>query len=403
MTIWNFLYIIIGKGSWNILRGGYSMTLYEAYKSLNDREQAIKIRVNEDTQLITVSYLHSGVDFSNSLYRRARGLTFNRQGDIILRGFEKFFNYMELETYDTYTEDFKDEFSRLQQTDEPLLVQEKLDGTMVLIGLYQGSLIIGTTSSTDNEAVKSIQDYLNRETLIQSKLRRYLREQTEPKTLVFEFTAPYNQIVVEYGEEALTLLAQVDNLTGEVTDFKETERIAKQLYWVKAADSMYYTLDELLHIQKTAKGIEGFVVINNYGRRVKIKTDDWFEQKGKLGVFFGNTLNKRVILTILNWYRDGELDDYLSYQNQHGVYKYSDLIGKVMNPLYELWNEVQLTVEKLALAKGIHTRKDMVVWLNKHATPVVRNHILSQKEVADVKSFKGNDSFYIQYIQDYYK
>lgn len=379
------------------------MTLYEAYKSLSDREQSIKIRENEDTQLITVSYLHSGVDFSNPLYRRARGLTFNRQGDIVLRGFEKFFNYKELETYDTYTEEFKDEFSRIQQTDEPLLVQEKLDGTMVLIGLYQGSMIIGTTSSTDNEVVKGIRDYLNREISIQNKLHQYLIEQTEPKTLVFEFTAPYNQIVVEYGEESLTLLAQVDNLTGEVTDFKETERIANHLYWVKAADSMYYTLDELLHIKQTAKGIEGFVVLNNYGRRVKIKTDDWFEQSGKLGVFFGTTLTKRVIVTILEWYRDGELDDYLAYQNQHGVYKYSDLIGKVMNPLYELWNEVQLTVDKLALTEGIQTRKDVVVWLNKHATSVVRNHILSQKEVADVKSFKGTDSFYIQYIQDYYK
>ena len=37
-----------------------------------------------------------GVDFNNSLYRQARGLTLDLNGKVILRGFEKFFNWKQL-------------------------------------------------------------------------------------------------------------------------------------------------------------------------------------------------------------------------------------------------------------------------------------------------------------------
>lgn len=379
------------------------MGLYETYKALQEREGSIKLNVNPHTQLITASYIHSGVDFSNTLYRQARGLTFTKKGEIILRGFDKFFNHMELEGYDTYTEEFKDTYARIQgNQDTPLLAQEKKDGTMVLVGLYEGELVIGTTSSTDNPYVTQVGNYLEEDWLRGRIMHRYLEKQDKPVTLIFEYTGPGNQIVVPYTEEELTLLARVDNHTGSVTDFEETKKVARKLYGVKTPDVYTLTLGELQDLQKTKKGIEGFVVLNGHNKRVKVKTDDWFEQSAIYGVFFTNTLTQNVIKTVVGWYVNDELDDFNAYQNQHTRYREENLIGRVLAPLYELQEEVQFTIQEIESRTHLQTRKQIVEWVRNNARPIIQTHLLSQEDIYDIRTLKHAERFYSKYLITYF-
>lgn len=379
------------------------MGLYETYKALQEREGSVKLNVNPHTQLITVSYIHSGVDFSNTLYRKARGLTFTKEGEIILRGFDKFFNHMELEGYDTYTEEFKDTYARIQgNQDTPLLAQEKKDGTMVLVGLYEGELVIGTTSSTDNPYVTQVGNYLEEDWVMGRIIHMYLEKQDKPVTLIFEYTGPGNQIVVPYTEEELTLLARVDNHTGSVTDFEETKKVARKLYGVKTPDVYTLTLGELQDLQKTKKGIEGFVVLNGHNKRVKVKTDDWFEQSAIYGVFFTNTLTQNVIKTVVGWYVNDELDDFIAYQNQHTRYRKENLIGRVLAPLYELQEEVQFTIQEIESRTHLQTRKQIVEWVRNNARPIIQTHLLSQEDIYDIRTLKHAERFYSKYLITYF-
>lgn len=379
------------------------MGLYETYKALQEREGSVKLNVNPHTQLITVSYIHSGVDFSNTLYRQARGLTFTKEGEIILRGFDKFFNHLELEGYDTYTEEFKDTYARIQgNQDTPLLAQEKKDGTMVLVGLYEGELVIGTTSSTDNPYVTQVGNYLEEDWVMGRIIHMYLEKQVKPVTLIFEYTGPGNQIVVPYTEEELTLLARVDNHTGSVTDFEETKKVARKLYGVKTPDVYTLTLGELQDLQKTKKGIEGFVVLNGHNKRVKVKTDDWFEQSAIYGVFFTNTLTQNVIKTVVGWYVNDELDDFIAYQNQHTRYRKENLIGRVLAPLYELQEEVQFTIQEIESRTHLQTRKQIVEWVRNNARPIIQTHLLSQEDIYDIRTLKHAERFYSKYLITYF-
>ena len=89
------------------------MNLLEQYKQLQktnlskDGDMQLGIAYKKENGLTTVKYLHGGVDFNNSLYRQARGLTLDLNGKVILRGFEKFFNWKQLTEYENYSKEFK--------------------------------------------------------------------------------------------------------------------------------------------------------------------------------------------------------------------------------------------------------------------------------------------------------
>ena len=90
-----------------------TMNLLEQYKELqrtnlsSNQDMQLGIAYKKENGLTTVKYLHSGVDFTNPLYRNARGLTLDLKGNVILRGFEKFFNWKQLTEYENYSDEFK--------------------------------------------------------------------------------------------------------------------------------------------------------------------------------------------------------------------------------------------------------------------------------------------------------
>lgn len=279
-------------------------------KLLANENIRVSLNVEDITNpLFTFKYAHSGVDFTNSLVRNARGLTLNRESEIVTIGFEKFFNYKQLEEYEQYDETFKETYSHVSPTDK-YTVWEKLDGTFIALGVNNDKFIAATSSSTKTKFSKDAQNYF--ESLSNAnELKAYIKENN--LSLFFEYTAPKNQIVIPYQKEEYTLIGARHN------DIEDTNilRLDAQSLSLKSVKPQEMTLDELIDYQRTNETTEGFVVENEFGKLIKFKTDYWFQQHQEMGsLFFGSEYTDAKLDTLINLIKNDTIDDYVAYDNQ---------------------------------------------------------------------------------------
>lgn len=179
-----------------------------------------------------------------------RGLVTDEMGNIVARPFKKFFN-MEEDKH-TPTSEFD--------------VYEKMDGSLIIVFWYDGGWVVASRGSFTSEqaigASKIFFDELDHNFSIGI-------------TYLFEFTAPWNRIVVDYGEKPnLTLL-------GVIRTNDETEATWEQLKMigdgancdvVKKYDGVsdYSTLKGMI-----GNNAEGFVIRFSNGYRMKIKGEEY--------------------------------------------------------------------------------------------------------------------------------
>lgn len=272
----------------------------------------IRVSLNaEDIEnpLFTFKYAHSGVDFRDPEVRNSRGLTLNQDGEIVTIGFEKFFNYKQLEEYEQYDDNFKDTYSRVAPKDT-YKVWEKLDGTFIALGLDGDRFVSATSSSTKTDFSKNAQDYFESLSTADA-LKTYMKENN--LSLFFEYTSPRNQIVIPYQKEKYTLIGARHN------DIEETRilRLDLEQFGIQAVKPQEMTLDELIDYQRTNETTEGFVVENQEGKLIKFKTDYWFEQHQEQGrLFFGEPYTEAKLDTLITLIKDDTIDDYVAYDNQ---------------------------------------------------------------------------------------
>lgn len=308
-------------------------------KEANNSED-ISISANFEKDLFTLKYVNGGVDFSNKLTRNSRGLTLNSENKVVTIGFEKFFNYKQLESYESYSEQFKRE--RADTAEGEMIVYEKLDGTFITLGTHNNEFIAATSSSTRLDFSKNAQTYFS-QLSNQRELKDYLEDNN--LCLLFEYTAPDNRIVVLYEKTEYTLIgARKRDLDSRLETRAELENIA-QRFNLKIAKKSEMTLKEILEYQETNRDSEGFVVVNEYGNLIKFKTNYWFEEKARIAdIFFGrwDTQAKRKMFSEL--YINDEFDDLIARRNQSNpgelkvldeIQKRADLEIKNANKLYK--------------------------------------------------------------------
>ena len=279
-------------------------------KLLANENIRVSLNVEDITNpLFTFKYAHSGVDFRDQTVRNARGLTLNRDSEIVTIGFEKFFNYKQLEEYEQYDDDFKDKYSRVAPKDI-YKVWEKLDGTFIALGLDGDRFVSATSSSTKTDFSKNAQDYFESLSTADT-LKTYMKENN--LSLFFEYTSPRNQIVIPYQKEEYTLIGARHN------DIEDTRilRLDLEQFGIQAVKPQEMTLDELIDYQRTNETTEGFVVENQEGKLIKFKTDYWFEQHQEQGrLFFGEPYTEAKLDTLITLIKDDTIDDYVAYDNQ---------------------------------------------------------------------------------------
>ena len=177
---------------------------------------------------------------------QCRGLVTDDMGNICARPFKKFFN-ME-EGKHTPTEEFD--------------VYEKMDGSLIIVFWYDGGWVVASRGS-----------FISDQAIGASKI---FFEELDHNfsigiTYLFEFTAPWNRIVVDYGEKPnLTLL-------GAIRTDDETEATWEQLKMIgDGANCDVVKKYNGISDYSTLKGMikdnaEGFVIRFSNGDRMKIK------------------------------------------------------------------------------------------------------------------------------------
>jgi len=181
---------------------------------------------------------------------QCRGLVTDTDGNVVARPFKKFFN-ME-EGKHTPTSEFD--------------VYEKMDGSLIIVFWYEGGWVVASRGSfTSEQAVAASKIFFD-------KLDHNF---SIGITYLFEFTAKWNRIVVDYGDE--------DNLTllGAIRTDDETEATYEQLEMIaRGANCDVVKRYDGIKDYSTLKGIikdnqEGFVIRFSNGDRMKIKGEEY--------------------------------------------------------------------------------------------------------------------------------
>ena len=181
---------------------------------------------------------------------QCRGLVTDTDGNVVARPFKKFFNIEEGKH--TPTSEFD--------------VYEKMDGSLIIVFWYDGGWVVASRGSfTSEQSVAASKIFFD-------KLEHNF---SIGITYLFEFTAKWNRIVVDYGDE--------DNLTllGAIRTDDETEATYEQLEMIaKGANCDVVKRYDGIKDYSTLKGIikdnqEGFVVRFSNGDRMKIKGEEY--------------------------------------------------------------------------------------------------------------------------------
>jgi len=188
----------------------------------------------------------------DEITKRCRGLILDQEGNVIAKGFNKFFNMEEHKLDEIPNEEFE--------------VFEKLDGSLGILFWYQEEWILATKGSfISDQSVKAKEIF-----------KKYNVQQI-PKgyTTLVEIIYPENRIVCPYGdEESLVVLAMISNISGKELDYNSLLYICDKTRMpvVKKYDGIgdYKTLKSLISNDR-----EGYVVRFRGGFRMKIKGEEY--------------------------------------------------------------------------------------------------------------------------------
>lgn len=189
----------------------------------------------------------------DDITKSCRGLILDRDGNVIAKSFNKFFNLEEHKSEEIPNEEFE--------------VYEKLDGSLGILFWYQGKWILASKGSfVSDQAIKG-RNILNSKYNVEPIPKGY--------TTLVEIIYPENRIVCNYGDdEVLVVLSMISNASGKELDYDSLLKINEEtgLPVVKKYDGIqdYKTLKTLI-----SKDREGYVVRFRNGFRMKIKGEEY--------------------------------------------------------------------------------------------------------------------------------
>jgi RNA ligase len=137
---------------------------------------------------------------TNAVRRECRGIKFYPNGKIAARTLHKWFNVGEREETLPRNIDFN----------QPHMIEEKLDGSMVhpmLVDRY----VRWMTKMGITEVSMQAEEFVAKNSRYSDFAKWCIDNRLTP---TFEWTSPFNRIVVPYKKDELTLLAVRDNVTG---------------------------------------------------------------------------------------------------------------------------------------------------------------------------------------------
>ena len=227
-------------------------------------------------------------------------------------------------------------------------VQEKVDGSMVILWNYKGTWNVSTKGSPD--AGGQVGDFnFTFADLFWKTLKGYgidLANFDATLTYVFELTSIYNRVVVQHKETALTFIGLRSNLS----EYKEFSVALNRLPVLPIPAVREFPLTTVSEIETAAFALdpmhnEGFVVVDKNFGRIKIKSPSYV-MIHHLKDGFGQ---RRIIRLI----QLGETSEVLSYFPE-----YQELFNEISGKIDALIATIEV---EYAAIKHLTNRKEFAL------------------------------------------
>ena len=225
------------------------------------------IRSKTEGDLAIFNYGHP-CDFTLPIVQEARGIIINvRTLEVVCWPFRKFGNYGE-----PYADEIDWESAR---------VLEKVDGSIIKLWYdAEGDKWQFSTNATIRAERASIDSEVQSSTTFGDVIKNAenlgdikFDELDRSKTYIFELVSPLTKVVVDYGRSSLYHIGTRSNVTGE----ESCEDIGVQKPISYPLSDLNSCINAAIALNQAGSEVEaeGFVVVDKFYRRIKIKSPDY--------------------------------------------------------------------------------------------------------------------------------
>jgi hypothetical protein len=299
---------------------------------------------------------------SDPMVREARGLILDQNDDwkVVAAPFFRFANHGEswADAIDWST----------------AVVQEKVDGSLMIVWYYNGQWNVSTKGSPNAGGQVDVHPFTFSELFWRVwKDRGFSTGYMHPLfTYMFELVSPYNRVVCNYGEPNLIFLGARNN---ETLVEQSAHEWACEYLPVPVAHYPLNSLDDVIAAAQklTPESGEGFVVVDGQYRRVKIKSPAYvLVHHAKDG--FGQ---RRIIDLI----RLGETSEVLSYfpEYQQQYDELNSALDELVAELEEAYAKIQhIEIQKDFAVEALKTRYSAALFQTRNGrTTSIRSAVLA--------------------------
>ena len=306
------------------------MKLLEFIKNNIDWEEKLTsspycLKIVRDSGYILFKYDQIKSDFNLDIVREARGIILREKDfKVVCFPFVKFFNVDE-----TYAD--KINWNQIK-------IQEKIDGSLMKLWYDNDSWHISTNGNIDaykspivnvSDRFKSFGDLFE----FTTKYIDFNKLDTD-YTYMFELVSPYTKVVVEYPDIDIYHIGTRNNITYKEVNVDIGVKKPKE-YLMKTENEIKEAAINLPFDK------EGYVVVDNYYNRVKIKSPKYVEAHRMV-------TNHYVSAThILDIIRKNEQSEFLSYYPEYEQ-SFSDIENKYKKLQIEFKNHEKIIKPKLS-------------------------------------------------------
>jgi hypothetical protein len=225
--------------------------------TLEDLQQKYAIKFSRHgvyPNLVQLKYSQTGSPMHEPIVQECRGIILDEADGwrIAARGFCKFFNHAE---------------PNAAVIDWPSArVQEKLDGSLIMLYWYRDELQVATTGRPDASGVSF-------RALLLRTLPEPFAVRERSYTYLMELTTPFNRVIVRHAESSATLIAMRHSETGEYAPPELVHSASRDLGIPVVREFPLTSLEAILSTFATMAPLdqEGYVIVDGFHNRIKVK------------------------------------------------------------------------------------------------------------------------------------
>ena len=330
------------------------MKLVEFMNSHSDWQKVLAaapyhIEIKQDGDYFILKYNMIMSDFNLAEVREARGSIFRfapetNQWICVCHPFDKFFNYGE-------------PHSAVNAIDwDSASVQQKVDGSLIKLWYDRDEWHISTNGTIDAAKAECGPynfDFVVREAI--KKINNFWESLITTRCYMFELTSPWNHIVINYGGLALWYLGCRDMLTDC--------EVIQPIEWAGLLHPVLFPHHSLAECIAAAHNMgndeEGYVVVDKYFNRIKIKGDEYL----RLHKLRGN--GPLTTMRVIELWQEDSLDDFIAYFPE-----YKDFVESITGDIYHLIELATIAYNAISKQEDVRERRDFARYANTYSAPL---------------------------------